>query len=109
MTEPTKIDENTAEPSRRRFLRGGGALVGGAVVAGGLAENEGLAASEGSGNLPPNIPQWMKTPGDAMGSQSYGTPSRFEKDVVKNILRECDYAGNGRVSSISKLHPTLTV
>jgi sulfane dehydrogenase subunit SoxC len=88
MTEPTKIDENTAEPSRRRFLRGGGALVGGAIIAGGLAGNEGLAASEGSGNLPPNIPQWMKTPGDPMGSQSYGTPSRFEKDVVKNIPKD---------------------
>jgi sulfane dehydrogenase subunit SoxC len=27
----------------------------------------------------------MKTPGDPMGSQPYGTPSPFEKDVVKNI------------------------
>jgi sulfane dehydrogenase subunit SoxC len=27
----------------------------------------------------------MKTPGDAMGSQLYGMPSRFEKDVIKNI------------------------
>ncbi|MGA7803141.1 sulfite dehydrogenase, partial [Bradyrhizobium sp.] len=28
---------------------------------------------------------WMKTPGDPMGSQLYGTPSPFEKHVVKNI------------------------
>ena len=59
--------------------------MGGAVLAGGLAASEALAASENVENLPPNIPEWMKTPGDPMGSQPYGTPSPFEKDVVKNI------------------------
>ena len=29
----------------------------------------------------------MKVPGDPMGSQTYGTPSPFEKDVVKNISK----------------------
>jgi sulfane dehydrogenase subunit SoxC len=38
-------------------------------------------------NLPPNVPEWMKTPGDPMGSQPYGTPSPFEKDVIKNISK----------------------
>ena len=87
MTEPTDPDDDLAlDPavtSRRRFLRGSGALMGGAVLAGGLA---GEAAADAS-NLPPNIPEWMKVPGDPMGSQPYGTPSPFEKGVVKNISK----------------------
>src|SRR5258707_1454033 len=85
MTKPTDIDKDIAATSRRRFLRDGGALVGGAVIAGGLAGSEALGATENADNLPPNVPEWMKTPGDPMGSQLYGTPSPFEKDVVKNI------------------------
>src|SRR5258708_2933465 len=85
MTEPTDVDHDLAAPSRRRFLREGGALVGGAVVAGGLAGREALAARAETDNLPPNVPEWMKAPGDPMGSQLYGTPSPFEKGVVKNI------------------------
>jgi sulfane dehydrogenase subunit SoxC len=37
--------------------------------------------------VPPNVPEWMKAPGDPMGSQPYGTPSPFEKNVVKNISK----------------------
>src|SRR4030088_1046530 len=85
MTEPTDIDEDIAATSRRRFLREGGALVGGAIVAGALAGSEAPGASESADNLPPNVPEWMKTPGDPMGSQPYGMPSLFEKAVVKNI------------------------
>src|ERR1700736_3848920 len=85
MTDPTEADKDLAAASRRRFLRESGALMGGAVVAGGLAGSEVLAETENAGNLPPNVPEWMKTPGDPMGSQLYGTPSPFEKDVVKNI------------------------
>jgi sulfane dehydrogenase subunit SoxC len=91
MTEPTDLDDDPAldtalDPavtSRRRFLRGSGALMGGAVLAGGLADN----ATADTNNLPPNIPEWMKTPGDPMGSQPYGAPSPFEKGVVKNISK----------------------
>src|SRR5229473_5850957 len=85
MTGPTDIGKGLAVTSRRRFLRKGGALVGGVVVAGGLAGSEALAATENADNLPPNVPEWMKAPGDPMGSQLYGMPSRFEKDVIKNI------------------------
>ena len=74
--------ENPIRTSRRRFLRNG-VVIGGAVVAGGLATNE-VSGAEAD-NLPPNVPEWMKTPGDAMGSQLYGAPSPFEKNVVKNI------------------------
>ena len=85
MTEPTDVDNDPAVTSRRRFLREGGALMGGAVLAGGVAGRDALAATANADNLPPNIPEWMKAPGDPMGSQPYGTPSPFEKGVVKNI------------------------
>jgi sulfane dehydrogenase subunit SoxC len=84
MTEPTDIENDVVVTSRRRFLREG-ALVGGVVLAGGLAGGEALAATANPDNLPPNVPEWMKAPGDAMGSELYGTPSPFEKSVVKNI------------------------
>ena len=87
MTKPTDIGRNVTSASRRRFLREGGALLGGAVIAGGLAGHEARAATENTANLPPNVPEWMKTPGDPMGSQPYGAPSPFEKDVIKNISK----------------------
>src|SRR3981189_3803125 len=85
MTKPTDLDRSVAAASRRRFLMEGSALLGGGVLAGGLAGSEARAASENTANLPPNVPEWMKTPGDPMGSQPYGAPSPFEKGVVKNI------------------------
>ena len=93
MAEPTDPDDNPAldmasdhaATSRRGFLREGGALIGGAVLAGGL---KGEASAADAGNLPPNIPEWMKAPGDPMGSQLYGSPSPFEKGVVKNISKD---------------------
>jgi sulfane dehydrogenase subunit SoxC len=72
-----------AAASRRHFLRAG-AVVGGAALAGGI----GGGRAAGADNLPPNTPEWMKVPGDPMGSQPYGTPSPFEKNVVKNISKD---------------------
>jgi sulfane dehydrogenase subunit SoxC len=83
MTKPADADRDHEKTSRRRFLREGGALVGGAVLAGGLAGGEAAAAD--GGNLPPNVPEWMKAPGDPLGGELYGTPSPFEKNVVRNI------------------------
>ena len=88
MNKPTDIDRNIVPTSRRRFLRNGSALVGGAVVAGSLAGSKASAATGSAENLPPNVPAWMKTPGDPMGSQLYGTPSPFEKGVIKNIPKD---------------------
>jgi sulfane dehydrogenase subunit SoxC len=68
--------------SRRQLLRGG-AAIGGAALTVGIAGS--AAAAGNANNLPPNVPAWMKVPGEPMGSQPYGTPSPFEKDVVKNI------------------------
>jgi sulfane dehydrogenase subunit SoxC len=84
MTTRQAKDSVRRVTSRRHFLRDGSALMGGAL-AGSLAGGEAMAAETGADNLPPNVPEWMKSPGDPMGSQLYGTPSPFEKNVVKNI------------------------
>ncbi|MCA6124545.1 sulfite dehydrogenase [Bradyrhizobium sp. WSM 1704] len=82
MSEQT--DRRVREASRRHFLQAGAALAGGSAVAG-LGSSRALA--ESGNNLPPNVPEWMKAPGDPMGSQPYGTPSVHEKGVVKNISK----------------------
>ena len=68
-------DATLRATSRRRFLRQGGAALGGAALAGAAAAGE-------ADNLPPNIPEWMKTPGEPTGGQPYGTPSPCEIGVV---------------------------
>ncbi|MGY3528180.1 MULTISPECIES: sulfite dehydrogenase [Bradyrhizobium] len=83
MSEHTR-DKRVREASRRRFLQAGAALAGGSAIAG-VAGTTALA--EQGNNLPPNVPEWMKAPGEAMGSQPYGTPSVHEKGVVKNISK----------------------
>lgn len=83
MSEDT-TDKRVREASRRRFLQAGAALAGGSAMAG-VAGSPALA--EQGKNLPPNVPEWMKAPGEAMGSQPYGTPSVHEKGVVKNISK----------------------
>ena len=66
----------TTSPARRRFLvRGAAAAVG--AVAGGAARAEEAT--------PPGIPDSMKAPGADVGSQTYGTPSRFEAEVIRNV------------------------
>jgi hypothetical protein len=46
----------------------------------------------------PNVPQWMKTPGDPMGSQLYGLPSPFGKNVIKSIPKNLSqyFSASGR-------------
>ncbi|SEB71018.1 sulfite dehydrogenase [Bradyrhizobium erythrophlei] len=83
MSEHT-TDKRVREASRRRFLQAGAALAGGSAIAG-VAGSSALA--EQGNNLPPNVPEWMKAPGDPMGSQPYGAPSVYEKGVVKNISK----------------------
>lgn len=83
MSEHT-TDKRVREASRRRFLQAGAALAGGSAISG-VAGSPALA--EQGNNLPPSVPEWMKAPGDPMGSQPYGTPSVHEKGVVKNISK----------------------
>jgi sulfane dehydrogenase subunit SoxC len=83
MPNSTDEENGVTTASRRQFLRAG-AAIGGAALAGGISGSRAANAD----NLPPNKPEWMKVPGDPMGSQPYGTPSAFEKDVVKNISKD---------------------
>ncbi|MGX1068856.1 DMSO/TMAO reductase YedYZ molybdopterin-dependent catalytic subunit [Bradyrhizobium diazoefficiens] len=80
MTSTTHADDDPVTTTRRRFLTAGSAAVGGAVL------GTSTAAAE-SDNLPPNVPEWMKAPGEPTGGQLYGAPSPFEKGVVKNISK----------------------
>lgn len=81
MSRPTDADDEPATTTRRRFLQGGSAAVGGVVL------DAGASVAAPTENLPPNVPDWMKAPGEPMGSQPYGSPSPFEKGVVKNISK----------------------
>ena len=80
------FDKSAARSSRRRFLQAGAALAGGSAV-GALGGTEAPAQALANENLPPNVPEWMKAPGAPMGDQPYGTPSPYEKGVVKNISK----------------------
>ena len=79
----TNSKATSPSPSRRDLLRAGSAAVGGAIAGGVIAD----AAAAETSNVPPNVPEWMTAPGDPMGSQPYGTPSVYEKGVVKNISK----------------------
>jgi len=84
MTATDETSADTAAPTRRHFLRDG-ALVGGSVLASGLASTRAQTAA--IDNLPPNVAEWTKTPGEPTGSPLYGTPSPFENGVVRNISK----------------------
>ena len=64
-------------PTRRRFLIG---------AAGFAAAGGGAARADNAKNLPPNIPAWTRQLGDGVGVQGYGTPSKFEKNVVRRTV-----------------------
>ncbi|GJE12098.1 sulfite dehydrogenase [Methylobacterium longum] len=68
-------DNDTTIPARRRFLVQSAAAAVGAVA--GTAHAEEAA--------PPGIPDWMRAPGADVGSQTYGTPSRFEAGLTRNV------------------------
>lgn len=77
---------NHSQPrSRRRFLGQSAAFLGGAVVANVAGESLAESAKASTENLPPNVPEWMKVPGADTGGELYGTPSKFEKSVIRNV------------------------
>jgi sulfane dehydrogenase subunit SoxC len=82
MSRTIDTDDKSFRTTRRRFLQGSST-----VVAGGAVLGAGRSVAAETENLPPNVPDWMKAPGDPMGSQPYGAPSPFEKGVVKNISK----------------------
>ncbi len=72
--------EREADRSRRRFLGGAAAVAG--SIAGGLASGGAKAAETAA---PLGVPDAMKAPGADVGSQPYGTPSPYEKRLIRNI------------------------
>jgi sulfane dehydrogenase subunit SoxC len=74
------------EATRRAFLRAGSAALSAAAAAAALSSQ--AASAEGAApdpNGPPNVPEWMKAPGADVGSELYGSPSPFEKSVIRNV------------------------
>jgi sulfane dehydrogenase subunit SoxC len=64
---------------RRGVLRAGLAGGAGALAAAGA----GRALAQAGENLPPNAPEWMKSLGPGVTAAPYGSPSPFEKHVVR--------------------------
>jgi sulfane dehydrogenase subunit SoxC len=76
--------------SRRRFLTIGGAVISSSIVPPALAQN--------AKNLPPNVADWSKALGEGVVARPYGTPSKFEKNVVR---RDVEWLTASRESSVS--------
>lgn len=89
----TEADKLPVE-ERRRFLKGGLALLGGAALG---SVGVGRAAAE-STNLPPNVPEWSRKLGPGVLTRPYGSPSRFEADVVR---RNVPWLTQDRIASVS--------
>ena len=64
--------------SRREFLKLAATISGGVA----LGTTSSVAAGNKE-NLPPNIADWSKSLGEGVDARPYGTPSEFEKDVVR--------------------------
>ncbi|MCW0233344.1 MAG: sulfite dehydrogenase [Ferrovibrio sp.] len=67
------------DPSRRRFLKT--SAIGGLTLVAGAGVGEAMAA--GADNLPPNVPEWMKTLGPGVTANPYGNPSPYEKNTIR--------------------------
>ena len=95
-----------AENSRRSFLRIGGAAAAGA--AGAILGRAGAAAAGEAS--PPAEPDWSSAIGSGVVDRPYGSPSEFEKDVIR---RDVPWLTATRESSISfaplqSLHGIIT-
>jgi len=82
-----------SEPNRRRFLRDA-ALLGGAALTG----STGAAEAADAGSSAKNVPVSMKQLGWGVDERPYGTPSAFEKNVVR---RNVDWLTATTQSSVS--------
>ena len=79
--EPSPTAPAPRDGDERRFTRRSvfGASAGAAAAA--IVSRTALA-QEGD-NLPPSVPDWQLQPGEETLSHPYGSPSRFEADVVR--------------------------
>lgn len=95
--EEKKHGKDKPGTSRRGFLA---ALASGATVAasGGAMAQTGVHGPTKAKNLPPNVPDWSKVLGDGVAAHPYGTPSKFEKTVVR---RDVEWLTASRESSVN--------
>ena len=70
-------DDSMTPSARRKVLAGAGATAAASLVP------ASVSSAQGAANLPPNVPEWTRTPGRPVLSPPYGLPSPFEKDVVR--------------------------
>ncbi|MBI5278640.1 MAG: sulfite dehydrogenase [Burkholderiales bacterium] len=88
--------------SRRHFIGRAGL----AALAAGLAPRPG--AAQAADNLPPAVPAWTRSQGEAVNWRPYGLPADFEKGVVK-IKRPSPLPTEGvSLTPLQHLHGTIT-
>src|SRR6476660_2607267 len=76
--EVAMADPNDAAgTTRRRFIVGAAGLAAGSAVD---------ARADNAKNLPPNIADWTRQLGEGVGVRSYGSPSKYEKDVIRRTV-----------------------
>jgi sulfane dehydrogenase subunit SoxC len=80
VTTSRNLAERPASIGRRRVLR---SILAAAGVAALALRNR--AQAQAASNAGVKVQDWMMTPGRATGSAPYGTPSRFEADVVRRL------------------------
>ena len=79
--------------NRRRFLQHTAAM--GATLGGSFATRDALAQQEFGLIVPP----WSTTPGRPLSEGNYGTPSTFEKNVVRRGRKDYRMPGSGSIMS----------
>jgi len=88
--------------TRRKFLARTGAL---GITAGTASPPLAQTAQ------PPNVPEWMRAPGEPVLWRKYGLPSEFEQNVVRrfNPTRRMKVPGEGpSYTPLQDLHGTIT-
>jgi sulfane dehydrogenase subunit SoxC len=84
-------DQRPTVLSRRRLLAGAAGFSGAALAGG-------SALGGDAKNLPPNVPDWTRVLGDGVAVRPYGSPSKFEKHVIR---RDVEWLTASRESSVS--------
>lgn len=86
MAQLAKESEGLSIRDRRNFLKKGmvaaGAMASGAVATGVVADS----AVAGNSNLPPMEPAWGRQLGAGVVDKPYGSPSAYEREVVRRTV-----------------------
>ena len=92
--------------NRRRFIKGSAAMASSLAV----AAVPTIAMSTDLNNLPPHVPSWSQELGDGVDVSPYGTPSKFEKKVIRRTVPWLTATPESSVSftPLAKLHGIIT-